>query len=177
MTALVDHAIVFATKMHEGQFRKGWAGIPYITHPLDVMNRLKRHGVDDEVTLAAAVLHDVVEDCGVTVAALIGLFGVDVGATVAEVTDPPGISKNMAKRLQVAKAPTMSIRAKLIKLADKTSNVHDIVENPPGWSAESIRGYTRSAVEVVDALGLNETAYGDLLADFHAAAHRALENV
>jgi guanosine-3',5'-bis(diphosphate) 3'-pyrophosphohydrolase len=175
MTALVDHAIVFATKMHEGQFRKGGAGIPYITHPLDVMNRLKRHGVTDEVTLAAAVLHDVVEDCGVTVAALSGLFGVDVGATVAEVTDPPGMSKNKAKRRQVEKAPTMSIKAKLIKLADKTSNVHDIVENPPGWTAESIQGYTRSASDLVDVLRLTDPAYQGLMADFRAAASRALE--
>jgi guanosine-3',5'-bis(diphosphate) 3'-pyrophosphohydrolase len=175
MTDLVDMAISFATKCHDGQLRKGGAGIPYITHPLDVMDRLKRHGVDDEVTLAAAVLHDVVEDCGITVAFLIELFGVDVGATVAEVTDPPNVSKNKAKRLQIAKAPTMSLKAKLIKLADKTSNVHDIVENPPGWTAESIQGYTRSASDLVDVLGLTDPAYQGLMADFRAAASRALE--
>lgn len=175
MSDLVDRAVAFATKAHEGQVRKGGAGIPYITHPTDVMTRLARHGYDDDVLLASAVLHDVVEDCGVTVATLIELFGVDVGATVAEVTDPPGLSKNKAKRRQVEKAPTMSLRAKLIKLADKTSNLHDIIESPPGWSADAIRGYTMSSTDVVKALGLNETAYGDLLVDFHKAASRALE--
>lgn len=176
VTDLVERAIAFATKAHEGQVRKGGAGIPYITHPLDVMTRLIRHDFDDEVLLAAAVLHDVVEDCGVTVATLIELFGVDVGATVAEVTDPAGMSKTKAKKRQVEKAPTMSVRAKLIKLADKTSNLHDISVHPPGWSPESIRGYTLSAGEVVEALGLDRQPYSDILGEFYIATREAMES-
>ncbi len=173
MSTLVEDAIAFATKAHEGQFRKGGAGIPYITHPLSVMNRLKRHGVVDEVTLAAAVLHDVVEDCGVSVATLIAMFGVDVGATVAEVSGPPGLSKNQAKKRQLKNAPTMSLRARVIKGADKTDNVEDIMVNPPGWSAESIIGYTRSAMAIVEALAL---PIPEMVAEFNAIAHRTIED-
>lgn len=187
MTDLLERSIAFAVEHHTGQLRKapeGVAALPYIVHPLDVMSRLVRAGVSDQVTLAAAVLHDTVEDCGVTHEQLIDWFGPEVAAVVAEVTDPPGISKRKAKDLQVQKAPTMSARAKLVKLADKTANVADIVVHPPGWKPESIVGYSRSAFDVVQALGLETARLSDpilnrLLNDFYAAfgAVRAPESV
>lgn len=169
---LVKQAEAFATRAHEGQTRSGQPPRPYITHPLDVMRRLREVGADD-VALAAAVLHDVVEDCGVPVSEVGRLFGWEVASVVEEVSDPEGMSKPKAKARQVAKAPTMSRRAKLVKLADKTSNVHDVVENPPDWRPGSVVGYARSAVEVVDALGEVDAR---LDADFRAAAARALES-
>jgi guanosine-3',5'-bis(diphosphate) 3'-pyrophosphohydrolase len=152
MTRL-EQAIIFATTAHEGQQRSGAARLPYIVHPLDVMGRLVRAGVTDEVVLAAAVLHDVVEDTGVTVEMILDEFGLDVANVVAEVTDPEGVSKTKARALQVERAPKMSARAKLVKLADKVSNVADLVANPPDWQPGSIGRYTDHARRVVAALG------------------------
>lgn len=153
---LLNRAILFATNMHAGQFRKAPVGMPqrpYIVHPLDVMTRLMRAGVEYEVILAAAVLHDVLEDTDETEAELEAVFGREVTALVVEVSDPEGLSKTQARKRQVQKAPSMSGPAKLIKLADKTSNLHDIVMYPPGWKPESVQGYAKSAAEVVEALG------------------------
>lgn len=172
MSDIVQQAIDFATRAHAGQTRSGSPPRPYITHPLDVMERLRAVGADD-VTLAAAALHDVVEDCGVSVAEVGRLFGWEVAAVVEECTDPEGMPKPKSKARQVAKAPTMSLRAKLVKLADKTSNVADVVANPPDWRPGSVAGYTRSAIEVVEALG---DVNARLRADFDAAAARALES-
>lgn len=55
-------ALSVARRFHEGQYRKD--GLPYIVHPLKVCSTLINYGVDDDITLAAALLHDVLEDCG-----------------------------------------------------------------------------------------------------------------
>jgi len=170
---LVVKATAFAEKAHEGQFRKGGHGIPYVTHPKSVMSTLVEHGVTDEVVLAAALLHDVVEDCGVTVETLVAEFGADVASVVMEVTDPPG-SKTKAKKAQIEKAPTMSHRAKLVKLADKLDNVSSLVRTPPGWKPESVKGYVESATNVVRAMG--QVNHG-LEVAFYKAAGAALASV
>lgn len=59
---MLNKAIDIATRAHSGQVRKV-SGLPYIVHPLDVMNILINEGVTDEEILSAAVLHDVIEDC------------------------------------------------------------------------------------------------------------------
>jgi len=154
--SILERAIFFATQKHEGQRRKapeGRVGLPYITHPLDVMTRLIRVGVTDERTLAAAVLHDVLEDTETTEQELIDHFGEEVAAIVVEVSDPPGMSKTAAKKRQVHMAPTMSDPAKLVKTSDKTSNVDNIITHPPGWTPDAIVGYTESAKRVVTAIG------------------------
>lgn len=55
-------ALPVARKFHDGQYRK--SGEPYVTHPLKVCSTLISYGIDDDITLAAAILHDVLEDCG-----------------------------------------------------------------------------------------------------------------
>lgn len=173
---LVERAAEFAAWAHEGQVRKGEAGLPYVVHPQDVHDILVAHGVTDEVTLAAAWLHDTVEDCkakGVTHEMLVEKFGPEVAGVVAEVTDIPG-TKSKGKSSQVKRAPTMTPRAKLLKLADKTSNVRSLVKNPPGWKPAGVRGYVESATNVVRALGqVNE----GLEAAFFVAAGEALASV
>lgn len=170
---LVVSAVAFATSAHEGQVRKGGRGIPYITHPLAVKAILEGAGVTDQVVLAAAVLHDTIEDCGVTQAALEAEFGPEVALVVAEVSDAPGLSKTAAKKAQERNAPFMSERAKLVKLADKTANLTDIVENPPGWKPEAVRGYATSAKRIVAAMG---SVHEALETGFAAAAKRAMDS-
>lgn len=81
MGALLDKAIVFATREHEGQYRKG-TKIPYILHPLEAAAIVGTMTTDDEL-IAGAVLHDVVEDTETTVEDIRELFGERVAQLVA----------------------------------------------------------------------------------------------
>lgn len=150
-TTMLERAIAFATEKHAGQLRKGPRWIPYVVHPLDVMGRLVRIGVSDQSILSAAVLHDVMEDCGVTRADLEANFDADVASFVQEVTVPYGLSSLDGKRWQEEKAPALSYGAKLIRTADKTSNLDDLCTNPPGWAEEAVIGYAQAACRIVKA--------------------------
>src|SRR5688500_15113084 len=87
-------AASFAAKKHTGQKRKGADGEPYINHPLEVANLLANVGkVQDYDVLIAALLHDTVEDCGVTREELTELFGEKVSGYVLEVTDDKSLPK------------------------------------------------------------------------------------
>jgi guanosine-3',5'-bis(diphosphate) 3'-pyrophosphohydrolase len=111
-------------------------------------------GVQDLEVLAAAVLHDVVEDTEMTVGELKEQFGERVAGLVAECTDDKTLPKEERKRLQVEHAAYLSKEARLIKLADKTSNVGDVVETD--WEAERITAYLDWAEAVAKGLkGVN----------------------
>ncbi len=171
---LVADALAFATEAHAGQLRKGPAQMPYITHPIAVANILWETGERSPIVLAAALLHDTVEDCGVTREQLVKRFGPAVASIVIEVTDEPGLLGAARKDAQVAKAPTLSHGAKRLKLADKTANLTDIVDNPPGWAKRSMQGYTKDAQRVARALGSVSPV---LEAKFAAAVARVLAAV
>lgn len=81
MGKVLDHAIAFATKAHEGQFRKG-TQIPYILHPMEAAAIVGTMTTDDEI-IAGAALHDVVEDTDTTLEDVVRLFGERVGSLVA----------------------------------------------------------------------------------------------
>jgi guanosine-3',5'-bis(diphosphate) 3'-pyrophosphohydrolase len=136
------HAAEFASLRHKDQRRKDAAASPYINHPLAVAAVLARHGVRDPITLMAAVLHDTIEDTETTEADLRAEFGDDVTEVVLEVTDDKSLPKRRRKELQVEHAPTMTARAKLVKISDKICNVIDIGQNPPsGWDRERREQY------------------------------------
>ena len=154
------HAASFAAQRHTGQKRKGERGEPYINHPLEVANLIANiGGVNDIDILMAAVLHDTVEDCGVSIEEIHLLFGETVAGYVSEVTDDKSLPKAERKRLQVEHAPHLSPGAKIVKLADKISNINDITNSPPSdWSTERRREYIEWGVSVVAGLrGVNET--------------------
>lgn len=106
----------------------------------------------------AAILHDTVEDCGVTGEELRLLFGDTVADYVLEVTDDKSLPKAERKRLQIEHAPHLSQGAKVIKLADKISNVNDVTNYPPSnWDLELRRAYIEWGFAVVAGLrGVNE---------------------
>jgi guanosine-3',5'-bis(diphosphate) 3'-pyrophosphohydrolase len=80
-------------------------------------------------------------------------FGADVAALVAEVTDDKSLPKAERKRLQVVNAPRKSVRAQLVKLADKISNLRAMRYSPPvDWSLERRKEYFAWAKQVVDGL-------------------------
>jgi guanosine-3',5'-bis(diphosphate) 3'-pyrophosphohydrolase len=145
-------ALEFAAECHRGQRRKDAAGSPYINHPIAVASLLANTGgVTDQIVLAAAVLHDVVEDAGVAPQELDARFGREVRGVVEEVSDDKGLEKSARKRLQIAHAPLLTSRAKLVKLADKIANVRDVIERPPvTWHRRRRQEYLTWSAAVVD---------------------------
>lgn len=136
-------ALHFAASKHRDQRRKGAEASPYINHPIEVAELLARvGGITDLVTLQAAILHDTLEDTQTTPEELEATFGLEVRQVVEEITDNTQLPKAERKRLEIAHAPHLSVRAKLAKLADKISNVRSIIETPPAeWSLERKREY------------------------------------
>lgn len=147
---LFIQAAHFAAVRHRDQKRKGELGEPYINHLLEVCHLLVGVGMEDEITLAAAVLHDTVEDAVVHFSELQSRFGDEVTALVRELTDDMRLHSDERKRLEVAHASTMSAAAQAIKVADKLSNVRAILTTPPtGWSVERRREYCEFAKRLV----------------------------
>jgi (p)ppGpp synthase/HD superfamily hydrolase len=144
-------AIRFAAEKHRDQRRKGEEASPYINHPIAVAEILTQHGVQDTVTLLAAILHDTIEDTEATPEELEERFGSDVRRVVEEVTDDKSAAREARKEQQVERAHRLSPRAKLVKIADKLANVRDVVDAPPaGWPVERRVAYlewTRAVVE------------------------------
>jgi GTP diphosphokinase / guanosine-3',5'-bis(diphosphate) 3'-diphosphatase len=152
---LVLSAARFAAHKHRDQRRKDAKASPYINHPIALAETLWRVGnVRDPVVLAAALLHDTVEDTKTTFKELKKHFGPEVAGIVAEVTDDKSLDKAVRKRLQVEHAAAISRRAKLVKLADKICNLEDILASPPkGWRLKRKREYFDWAKKVVNKAG------------------------
>jgi guanosine-3',5'-bis(diphosphate) 3'-pyrophosphohydrolase len=149
---MILRAAAFAAERHREQRRKGADSSPYINHPLALANLLAECGVDDPLVIAAALLHDTVEDTATTHQELLDAFGADVAGVVAEVTDDKALPKAERKRLQVEHAAHLSERAKLVKLADKVCNLRDLSASPPDWPLERRREYFNWAADVVAGL-------------------------
>ena len=125
---LVTQAVIFAAQAHDGAARKG-SEIPYIVHPMEVV-AIASTMTDDPQVLAAAALHDVMEDCGVTFETLSERFGVRVARLVCEesqrVCGDPCLTWN-ARKLGAVKRICGGCRAaKIITLSDKLSNMRAI---------------------------------------------------
>ena len=147
-------AVAFAADKHRNQRRKDAEASPYINHPIALANVLANEGgVDDVTVLCAAVLHDTIEDTETTPEELQAIFGPKVASVVMEVTDDKSLEKSLRKQRQVEHAPHISTEAKLVKLADKISNLRDILTSPPAdWSADRKRDYFDWAARVVTGL-------------------------
>lgn len=148
----VLRAEAWARRLHAGQTRKGVAAEPYAVHLSEVAALTRAFGGDD-TAVAAAWLHDAVEDCPVTTAGIETEMGAAVAGLVDELTDPPGLPRAERRRRQVAAAPHKSPRAALVKAADKSSNLRALASSPPAdWSPDDALGYLRWGVAVVAAL-------------------------
>jgi guanosine-3',5'-bis(diphosphate) 3'-pyrophosphohydrolase len=151
---LVLRAARFAAWKHRDQRRKGRRALPYVNHPIDLANVLWFEGsVRDPKTLAAALLHDTIEDTQTTVQELQGEFGEEVALIVLEVTDEPSLHYRVRRKLQVSRARSASGPARQVKLADKICNLRDLIASPPAnWSTERVRDYFDWARDVVEEL-------------------------
>jgi (p)ppGpp synthase/HD superfamily hydrolase len=144
-----------AARWHVDQRRKGAAKEPYINHLLEVASLVAAatEGKDPNLVIAA-LLHDAIEDCEVPYEMIAGTFGTDVADLVAEVTDDKSLPKAERKRLQEETAHKKSNRAKVLKLADKISNLRSLVSSPAqDWSVGRRRKYIDFCCRVVKSLG------------------------
>lgn len=147
----VTRALDYAAKKHVAQRRKGDAREPYINHLAEVAHLLaEATGGADGNLVIAGLLHDCIEDQGVTYEELVELFGADVAELVRDVTDDKTLLKSERKRLQVEHTPHKSDRVKMLKIADKTSNLRAMAVSPPsGWDEQRKRDYFAWALAVV----------------------------
>jgi len=120
---LIAAAKEFATKHHSGQTRK-FSGKPYISHPSDVAALVEKYGGTPEM-VAAAWLHDVVEDTGVSGGELVEIFGDKVANLVEQVTNPPNLDKSKKSEYIAKKMVNMTPDALTLKLCDRLNNVSD----------------------------------------------------
>ena len=136
----VKNALIFATKCHEGQKRK--TGEPYIIHPIQSAKLLAEMNMDWP-TIVAALLHDVIEDCGITFEELENEFGLEVATLVEGVTKLPSVNidknegapNNFQSDSDIARAATVrklllatseDARVMLIKLSDRLHNMQTL---------------------------------------------------
>lgn len=150
--SLFLQALHFAADRHRDQRRKDVEASPYINHPIYVAQILTDvGGVDDLDVLAAAVLHDTVEDTKAESTEIEREFGERVARIVGEVTDNKLLEPSERKRLQIEHAKHLSPEGALVKVADKIANVRDIASNPPkDWSHARKVEYIDWAERVVD---------------------------
>ena len=154
VTGVILKALRFSAEKHSDQRRKDTRSSPYINHLIQVTETLwSVGGVRDKNLLVAASLHDTIEDTNATPAEIEHEFGSDVLGLVLEVTDDKSLPKEIRKQLQIETAPNKSLRAKMLKLADKLCNVHDIVHTPPtSWSLKRRQEYLLWTEKVVKGL-------------------------
>lgn len=164
-------ALAFAAHKHRDQRRKGSLAPPYINHPIAVAQVLASEGgIEDAALLMAAILHDTIEDTETTAEELRQTFGNAVTEIVLEVTDDKSLKKEERKALQIAHAAGKSHAARLVKLADKISNLRDIAQDPPSnWPLRRQQEYFEWAKAVVDQL---RGTHAGLEAQFDAAFSR-----
>lgn len=171
-TDAINRARELAASVHAGQTRKGPKDEPYIVHVTEVAAILAdATEAKDEVLIIGGLLHDAVEDSDMTPDDVARDFGQEVADLVAEVTDPEGVSEDERRQHQVEAAPGLSRRARMLKIADKTSNIEEMAADPPKeWSTSQILSYIQWGEDVVAGCrGLNAA----LEARFDAALARA----
>lgn len=156
-------AVLFAAERHEGQTRKG-DRTPYLVHPLRVARILwEEGGIRSANILAAAILHDTVEDTETTLDEIAERFGPRIAETVREVSDDQSLPASEKKRMQVVHAPTMSHDAQLVKMADRIDNLRDMATTD--WSNEKKATYRYWGRELGAALAGAHPVLEHLLAE------------
>ena len=148
---LISEAAELAARRHNGMARKGRGNEPYINHLAEVANLLAAatDGADAEL-VAAGWLHDVIEDTDTTREELARNFSDRIASLVVECTDDMTLPKAERRRRQVVDAPKKSAGARLIKIADKISNVGARIHSDPTTEERSdLADYTGWAEQVV----------------------------
>ena len=148
---LVSEAAEFAARRHTGMARKGRGNEPYVNHLVEVANLLASvTGGRDADLIAVGWLHDTIEDTATTQEELAEKFNERVANLVAEVTDDMRLPKSTRRRLQIVESPGKSASAKLLKIADKISNIRArIYSDPSAEERADLIDYVDWAEQVV----------------------------
>ncbi|MBO9513900.1 MAG: bifunctional (p)ppGpp synthetase/guanosine-3',5'-bis(diphosphate) 3'-pyrophosphohydrolase [Variovorax sp.] len=156
----VRRAYRFADEAHLGQLRN--SGEPYITHPIAVAAQCAEWKLDAQA-LMAALLHDAIEDCGVTKAELIERFGAPVAELVDGLTKLDKLRFNTREENQAESfrkmllAMARDVRVILVKLADRTHNMRTLDDAPREKWARISRETLDIYAPIAHRLGLNQT--------------------
>ena len=127
---MIDKAIAFATKAHEGQFRKGTTR-PFILHPLEV-GKIVATMTEDEEVICAAILHDTIEDCEeITEHVIRDEFSPRVAELVLQESEDKSKTWMERKSHTIAHLKVAPKEIQMIGLADKLSNMRDIDRDYP----------------------------------------------
>lgn len=124
---VIQEAIIFATLKHEGQKRKG-TDIPYIVHPMEVMQILTAMNCSDTVIIAG-ILHDTLEDTDTTPEEIMELFGNDVLSIVQTESEDKSKSWKERKQTTIDELKTSRTETKLVCFADKLSNIRSMMRD------------------------------------------------
>jgi GTP diphosphokinase / guanosine-3',5'-bis(diphosphate) 3'-diphosphatase len=151
---LILKALEFSARKHKNQRRKDVEASPYINHPISLADILCNEAhVTDVNVICAALLHDTIEDTETEPEELEAEFGSLIKDIVMDVTDDTSLHRHERKQAQIDHAPHISQQAKLVKLADKISNLRDVSSNPPpSWSLQRRQEYFEWAKKVIDQL-------------------------
>lgn len=175
-TNIVTSALRFAAETYEGIYRPD--ATPFVTHLSETADLVaKAGGTPEEV--AAAWLHDMVEDGHVGLDAIRERFGDTVAALVAEVTDPEDILGSdpieVRKAAQAKRLATAPAGAKRIKMAEQISILRAMAkERPRSWSVERSTGYVEGTLRVADICRDVSPFLYEQFTAAHAAADKAL---
>ena len=146
------YALTFAAHAHASQTRK-YTGEPYITHPMEVAKTVASVPNHTDEMICAALLHDVVEDCGVTLEEIKQEFGAEVEDLVFWLTDPPtiagGPNRAERKRMTRERYEIAPAEAQTIKCADIIANTQSIMEHDPKFGAVYL-SEVRALLDVLD---------------------------
>jgi GTP diphosphokinase / guanosine-3',5'-bis(diphosphate) 3'-diphosphatase len=163
-----------AAEWHVSQRRKGTAKEPYVNHLLEVAALVASAGPTEDA-ICAALLHDAIEDQKIPAKVIARQFGEAVAKMIEEVTDNKKLPKEERKVAQIVKAPYLSAGPKLIKLADKISNLNSLASSPPvEWPIAQRREYVEWCRKVIAGLrGANTMLEGmfDSAAEAAETAH------
>ena len=174
---MIDDAIEFATKAHEGQLRKGTRR-PYIVHPIEVADIVATMTKDEE-GICAAVLHDTIEDCrGITKDILKLRFGSRVADIVMQESEDKSCTWEERKGATISRLKNAPVEVQMIGLADKLSNMRDIDRDYPVagdalWtrfrmqSKEALAWYYKSIRDVLEERFKGVPAYEEYCVLIH----------
>jgi GTP diphosphokinase / guanosine-3',5'-bis(diphosphate) 3'-diphosphatase len=177
MLVKLAHAYDFAARAHTNQRRLGVDAKPYINHVVDVAHWVAQAAPHNPDYVVVALLHDVLEDTEISADELTAVFGAQIVAWVSEVTDDMTQSKDWIKAEQLRTAPMLSECASLVRVADKISNLSEMINNPPtNWTVERQHIYYLWCAQVVQACPYVPPLLQQAFANVYDAG-RALHNL
>jgi (p)ppGpp synthase/HD superfamily hydrolase len=166
---LIHEAITFAARKHAGQMRKG-TDIPYIAHPMEVMQILTENGCPEAVIIAG-ILHDTLEDTNATPDEIKSLFGANVLQLVSAESEDKSKSWKERKQTAIDHLAADSFEARMVCCADKLSNLRSMASDKAAaggklWERfnagkEDIQWYYESVAKELTELS-DYAMYGEL---------------